>query len=90
MAFRVIAGPKTQAPIRELVCVSIDMDMRDPAVIANGVGFAPSTGSNEDQSGGTEKRILKGHPAALKAFDLKTGKELFNSGNAVTSWVRFS
>ena len=26
----------------------------------------------------------------LKALDLKTGKELFNSGTAMTSWVHFS
>ena len=90
MAFNVIADPKTQAPILEPVWVSSDLDMPDPAVIANGVVFALSTGSNEDQSGGTEKRMLKSHPASLKAFDLKTGKELYNSGSAMTSWVHFS
>jgi hypothetical protein len=61
--------------VLEPVWVASDMDMPDPAVIANGVVFSLSTWLNEDQSGGTEKRILKGHPAALKAFDLKTGKD---------------
>ena len=90
MAFRVVADLKGNGPMLEPMWVSSDMDMPDPAVIANGVVFAMSTGSNEVQKGGTETRIKSNHPAVLKAFDLKTGKELFNSGAAITSWVHFS
>jgi outer membrane protein assembly factor BamB len=90
MAFKVVADPKTPSPILEPVWVSGDFDMPDPAVIANGVVFALATGSDEVQRGGTETRVKAGHPAVLKALDLKTGKELFNSGTAMTSWVHFS
>jgi outer membrane protein assembly factor BamB len=34
--------------------------------------------------------LLNTHSAVLKALDLKTGKELYNSGAAMTSWVHFS
>jgi outer membrane protein assembly factor BamB len=64
--------------------------MPDPAVIANGVVFATATGSNEVQRGGEQVRVQKNHPAVLKALDLKTGKELFNSGHVIESWVHFS
>jgi outer membrane protein assembly factor BamB len=90
MAFKVVADPKTQSPILEPAWVSGDLNMPDPAVIANGVVLALATGSNEVQRDGTEKRVQTGHPAVLKALDLKTGKELFNSGTAMTSWVHFS
>ena len=42
------------------------------------------------QHGGEKTRLLNTRPAILKALDLKTGKELYNSGNAMTSWVHFS
>jgi hypothetical protein len=29
------------------------------------------------------------HPAILKAMDLRTGKELWNSGTALESWMHF-
>jgi outer membrane protein assembly factor BamB len=90
MAFKVVADPKTQAPVLEPVWVSGDFDLPDPAVIANGVVFAVATGSDEVQRGGTEKRVKAGGHAVLKALDLKTGKELFNSETTITSWVHFS
>ena len=62
----------------------------DPVVIANGVVFGLSTGANEVQSGGEAKRLLGTHAAVLKALDAKTGKELYNSGDAIGSWVHFS
>ena len=59
-------------------------------MIANGVLFALATGENAVQHGGEDKRLLNAHPAVLKALDMKTGKELFNSGSAMESWVHFS
>jgi outer membrane protein assembly factor BamB len=90
MAFRVDAGAKTGDPLLRPVWVSADFDMPDPAVIANGIVFALATGSNEVQKGGDALRVKTNHPAVLKALDLKTGTELFNSGNAIESWVHFS
>ncbi len=90
MAFKVVADPKTQNPILEPAWISGDFDIPDPIVIANGVVFALSTGENAVQKGGETKRLLNTHPAVLRALDAKTGKELFNSGSSITSWVHFS
>ena len=30
------------------------------------------------------------HPAVLKAIELKSGKELYSSGDAIASWMHFS
>lgn len=90
LAFKVIADPKTQNPVLEPAWISGDFDLPDPVVIANGVVFALSTGENAVQRGGEAKRLLNTHSAVLKALDMKTGKELYNSGAAMTSWVHFS
>jgi outer membrane protein assembly factor BamB len=90
MAFKVVADPKTQAPVLEPVWISRDFNLPDPVVIANGVVFALSTGENAQQEGGEDKRLLNTRPAVLYALDAKTGKELYNSGNAMTGWVHFS
>ncbi len=89
MALKVVADAKTGNPLLEPGWVSGDFDMPDPAVIANGVVIALATGSNEVQRGGEAVRVKTNHPAVLKALDLQTGKELFNSGNAIESWVHF-
>jgi len=90
MAFKVAADPKVQAPVLEPVWISRDFNLPDPVVIANGVVFALSTGENAQQEGGEDKRLLNTRPAVLYALDAKTGKELYNSGNAMTGWVHFS
>jgi outer membrane protein assembly factor BamB len=90
MAFKVAADPKTQNPMLEPAWISGDFNVPDPVVIANGVVFGISTGSNEQQRGGEAQRMLNTHPAVLKALDAKTGKELYNSGDAMESWVHFS
>jgi outer membrane protein assembly factor BamB len=90
LAFRVIADPKTQNPVLEPAWISGDFDLPDPVVIANGVVFALSTGENAVQRGGEAQRLLNTHAAVLRALDMKTGKELYNSGAAISSWVHFS
>jgi outer membrane protein assembly factor BamB len=87
MALKVAADGKG-GPLLEPAWISGDFDLPDPAVIANGVVFAVATGSNEVQRGGEQVRVQKNHPAALKALDLKTGKELFSA--PLESWVHFS
>jgi outer membrane protein assembly factor BamB len=90
MAFQVVADPKTGDPMLRPEWISSDLDMPDGVVSANGVVFALSTGSNEVQRGGDAVRMSANHPATLKAFDLKTGKDLWNSGTSIASWMHFS
>ena len=90
LAFKVVADPKTQNPVLEPAWASGDFNIPDPAVIANGVLFALATGENAAQRGGEQKRLLNTQPAVLKALDAKTGRELWNSGDAMASWVHFS
>ena len=70
--------------------ISSDFDLPDAVVIANGVVFALSTGENAVQKGGETRRPQNTHPAVLKALDAWSGKELYNSGDAMSSWVHFS
>jgi outer membrane protein assembly factor BamB len=90
MAMRVVADAKTGNPTLQPEWISEDFDMPDGVVSANGVVFALATGSNEVQRGGDAVRMSSNHPAVLRALDLKTGKELWNSGNSIASWMHFS
>jgi outer membrane protein assembly factor BamB len=90
MAFKVVADAKTQNPVLAPAWISGDFDLPEPVVIANGVVFGLSTGENAVQKGEETNRLLNTHPAVLKALDARTGKELFNSGTAMTAWVHFS
>jgi outer membrane protein assembly factor BamB len=90
MAFVVAEDPKTQKPVLEPQWISGDFNIPDPSVIANGVLFALATGENANQNGGEGQRFKNTQPAVLRALDAHTGKELFNSGSAFSTWVHFS
>jgi len=90
MAFKVVPDGQTENPKLESAWISGDFDIPDPPVIANGVLFALSTGENAVQKGGEKMRFTNTHPAVLRALDAATGKELFNSKDAIASWVHFS
>jgi len=90
MAFKVTADAQTQNPKLEPAWISGDFDIPDPPIIANGVLFALATGENAVQRGGEKNRFLNTHPAVLRALDAATSKELFNSKDAIASWVHFS
>jgi outer membrane protein assembly factor BamB len=90
MAFKVVANPDTQNPELDPAWISGDFDIPDPPIIANGVLFALATGENAVQRGGEKARLLNTHPAVLRALDAATGKELFNSKDAIATWVHFS
>jgi len=90
MAFKVVPDGQTENPKLEGAWISGDFDIPDPPVIANGVLFALSTGENAVQKGGEKTRFTNTHPAVLRALDAATGKELFNSKDAIASWVHFS
>jgi outer membrane protein assembly factor BamB len=90
MAFKVEVDPKTEGPTLVPAWISGNFDHPDPAVIANGVVFSLSNGENAVQRGGEAKRLENTHPAVLRALDAATGKELYNSATAISSWVHFS
>ena len=90
MAFKVVQEPKTLNPILEPAWITGGFDHPEPVVIANGVIFALSNGENAVQKGSEQTRFQNTHPAVLKALDAATGKQLYDSGSAMTSWVHFA
>jgi outer membrane protein assembly factor BamB len=76
--------------------VSRDMNHAEPPVIANGVVFAFGSGEvvtqvAPQQLGNipTEQRIANSTHATIYALDARTGKELWSSGERITSWNHF-
>ncbi len=74
--------------------LSRDMITSEPPVILNGVVFVLAagefTGQANDAVGGlfsAAERIQRSVPARLYALDAITGKELYSSGNQVTSFL---
>jgi hypothetical protein len=77
--------------------ISRDMDQAEPPVIANGVVFSYGSGENTTQAyfdvglaDTAERRIPQSTRAVLYALDAVTGKELWNSGDQITSWNHWS
>jgi outer membrane protein assembly factor BamB len=73
---------------------SADMVTAEPPVVANGVVFVLAggefTGQANDDMGGlysSPERIAHSVPAKLFALDATTGKELYSSGDQVTSFL---
>jgi outer membrane protein assembly factor BamB len=103
MAFKLATDPSTHKPTLEPAWISGDFDVPEPVAIANGIIFALATGENTQQATGSPiifepgKKILSDqqrsqntHNAVLRALDAKTGKVLYESGDAITTWVHFS
>ena len=77
--------------------VSRDLIIPAPPVVANGVVFALSSGefvrqANENQGGlfNSQQRAERSVHATLYALDAETGKELYSSGDSVTSFTHFA
>ena len=77
--------------------ISRDMNRAEPPVIANGIVFAYGNGENTDQSrydvgltNTAEERIAGSTHAVLYALDARTGKELWSSGDEITSFNHWS
>jgi len=93
MAFRIEAhdGQPALAP----AWISRDMNVPEPPIIANGVVFALSSGEDVRQADaagnglGTAQRVSGSGKAVLYAFDAETGKELFSSGDTLSSFTHF-
>src|SRR5271157_1021773 len=103
MAFKLATSPSTHKPTLDPVWNSGDFDVPEPVAIANGVIFALAAGENTAQVTGQnvvistgyklltdQERSLNTHNAVLRALDAKTGKVLYQSGDAMGSWVHFS
>lgn len=76
--------------------MSRDMNRAEPPVVANGVVFAYGSGENTEQAyplrglfDYSPERIKNSTHAVLYALDGETGKELYSSGDQITSWVHF-
>ena len=80
--------------------MSRDMDKADEAVYANGVLFVDAAGEGTYQlpydlgwdetarpRGGSAARIADSRHATIYALDAATGKELWSSGDQITSWT---
>ena len=78
--------------------VSRDMNRGEPPVIANGIVFGYGNGENTAQStpelglgaNRADLRIKGSTHAVLYALDAQTGKELWSSGDQITSWNHWS
>ena len=95
MAFKVVADGETNKPALEPAWISGNCRVPDPVVIANGLVFVLETGENPDQRGQARmktagSRLTNTRRAVLHALDARTGKELYNSGDAMSTWVHFS
>lgn len=77
--------------------MSRDMDQAEPPVIANGVVYAYGSGESNVQAtpeiglsaNTSATRIKNSKHATIYALDGDTGKELWNSGDAIKSFVHF-
>ncbi len=77
--------------------VSRDLIIPAPPAIANGVVFALSSGefarqADENKGGlfSSQQRAERSVHAVLYALDAETGKELYSSGNSITSFTHFA
>jgi outer membrane protein assembly factor BamB len=71
----------------ELTPMWISRDLVAPVspVVVNGVVFALASGEHLGQASSVQERISKSTRATLYALNAATGKELYSSGDAVTS-----
>jgi outer membrane protein assembly factor BamB len=77
--------------------LSRDMTTAEPPVVANGVVYVLAAGeftlqANDDDGGlyDSQQRIQRSIPAKLYALDAVTGKELYSSGDQVSSFLHQS
>jgi outer membrane protein assembly factor BamB len=87
VAFEVVE--ENDAPTLRPRWVSRDMVSPLPPAIVNGVVFALSSGEfrSSDPQLTAAQRAQRSSAAVLYALDAATGKELWNSGSAITSFV---
>jgi outer membrane protein assembly factor BamB len=76
--------------------ISRDMNRAEPPAIANGIVFAYGSGENTEQAykerglyDYSPERIKNSTHVILYALDAETGKELYSSGDQITSFAHF-
>jgi outer membrane protein assembly factor BamB len=81
---------KDGAPTLQPGWVSRDLTSPLPPTVINGVVFAVSGGEyrTSDSKLNAAQRVKRSSPAVLYALDGMTGKELWNSGTTINSFVR--
>jgi outer membrane protein assembly factor BamB len=84
-------------PVLSPAWISRDLIAPAPPVVANGVVFALSSGEyvrqvNENEGGlfSAQYRAERSKNAVLYALDAETGKELYSSGDSITSFTHFA
>ncbi|HMF75236.1 MAG TPA: PQQ-binding-like beta-propeller repeat protein [Bryobacteraceae bacterium] len=95
LAFKV--EEKDGKPILTPAWLSPNMGLPEPPIVANGVVYSVSSGEDALQAdteghlmnSGQRIKTSPGH-AVLHAFDAETGKELYNSGEAMPAISHFS
>jgi hypothetical protein len=93
MAFRIEAKDGIPTPVP--AWISRDLNVPEPPIIANCVVLALSSGEDVRQSDAagrgmnTVERLRGSTKAVLYAFDSETGKELFSSGDTISSFTHF-
>ena len=91
MAFEVTENPVTGKPELTPAWISGNLKVPEPVALANGLAFVLANGENTEQRTSVEKRQTENtQPAVLHALDARTGEELYNSGDAMGTWVHFS
>jgi outer membrane protein assembly factor BamB len=81
---------KNGKPVLTPAWVSRDLTAPAPPVVTNGVVFALSSGEYVRQGGSAEERAKRSTHATLYALDAETGKELYSSGEEITSFTHFA
>jgi hypothetical protein len=79
-------GQQGEAPSFRLAWTSRDLISPVTPAIVNGVVFALASGEDSG-TGSAAERAQRSKPAVLYALDAATGKELWNSGTTITSFV---
>ncbi len=93
MAFTV--DEKDGHPVLTPRWVSRDMNVPEPAIIANGMVFALSSGEflrqfkEDGQPYSAQERIEKSTGAILYALDAQTGQQLYSSEKTISSFTHF-
>ena len=93
MAFRIESN--NGSPILKPAWISRGLDVPEPPIVANGVVFALSSGEDVRQADtagkslNTVERVHGSAHAVLYALEAETGKELFSSGDTISSFTHF-
>ena len=93
LAFKV--EDKDGQPVLTPAWASHDMALPEPPIVANGVVFCLASGEytrqlkDNGEKYTTKERADKSTGATLYAFDAATGKELYSSGKAISSFTHF-